>query len=127
MDSPEVLALKAKRDKFLADKSDWGRRMAQKCAGKIRSQRLSEARELGTHTDEQWRDMLERFDFQCVRCGKRMPGALFKDHIEPIYQGGSDGIDNIQPLCGPCNAGKGAESINWADYREMHGFDGAED
>jgi 5-methylcytosine-specific restriction endonuclease McrA len=127
MDSPEVAALKVKRDRFLADRSDWGRQMAQRYAGKIRYQRLSEARDHGTHTPEQWLDLQERFDFRCVRCGRRLPGALFKDHITPIYQGGSDGIDNLQPLCGPCNTGKGAENTNWADYREMHGFEGVKD
>ena len=38
------------------------------------------------------------FDHTCVRCGKSEPEVkIVKDHIVPIYQGGSDGLDNLQP------------------------------
>lgn len=78
-----------------------------------RSQRLAEARKKGTHTAAEW-ELLQTFcRHQCVRC-QASDGDLVKDHIVPIYQGGSDSIDNIQPLCRNCNASKGPETI---DYR----------
>jgi 5-methylcytosine-specific restriction endonuclease McrA len=73
---------------------------------KRRRRRLYAARDLGTHTNEQWvakRDAVGR----CAICGAS-DRALQKDHIVPISRGGSEAIDNIQPLCGPCNASKGA-------------------
>jgi len=79
----------------------------------LRSQRLADARRKGTHTPAQW-DALQAFcRHQCVRCGVS-DCELVKDHILPIYRGGSDSIDNIQPLCRKCNASKGPEST---DYR----------
>lgn len=82
----------------------------------LRHVRLVAAREKATHTQEQWRAMLVEFNFSCVRCGET--GLhLDKDHIVPLYQGGSDGIDNLQPLCARCNAGKGSDSFNWAKFR----------
>lgn len=59
--------------------------------------------------------MKARYDYTCLRCGKREPEIMLTpDHIIPVVKGGSSDISNIQPLCGPCNSAKGA---NWTDYR----------
>lgn len=75
---------------------------------KTRSQRLAEARLKGTHTADQWNALVNFCGKTCVRCGAT-GGEIVKDHIQPIYQGGSDGIDNLQPLCRSCNSSKGPE------------------
>lgn len=79
---------------------------------KKRHERLAEARSLGQHTPEQWAALIKFCGPRCLKCGNEKP--LVKDHITPIYQGGSDAIENIQPLCGPCNSAKGPET---RDYR----------
>ena len=78
--------------------------------------RLIEARKKGTHTKEQWESLKQEFNYACVKCG-RTDCNLDRDHIIPLYQGGSDGIENIQPLCPWCNSGKGPETINWVLIR----------
>lgn len=79
-----------------------------------RSERLSAARKIATHTKEEWEEMKEIIG-HCVICGKSANETmLVKDHIIPLYQGGSDGISNLQPLCRSCNSRKGADSN---DYR----------
>lgn len=90
---------------------------------KVRAARLQLARLRGSHTAEQWEDMKREFDFRCVQCG-RTGCHLDKDHILPIYRGGSDGLENIQPLCPWCNCSKGRDSFNWAEYRRQEGFGG---
>jgi len=74
-----------------------------------RSERLSAAREKATHSRQEWEAMLFAFP-TCVRCGSGE--QIVKDHIVPIYQGGTDGIDNLQPLCMKCNVSKGPESVD---------------
>lgn len=93
----------------------WG---DQREASATRSERMAAARALGTHTKAEWNAMVDALGCRCVRCGAT--GKMVKDHIKPVYQGGSDGIDNIQPLCVKCNAEKGPENIdhrpaNWLD------------
>jgi uncharacterized phage protein (TIGR02220 family) len=78
----------------------------------IRSKRLAEARGKGRHTKEEWEKMKSFFKNCCVFCGGEVVDGPIKDHIIPIYQGGSDGIDNIQPACRGCNSSKGSDSTD---------------
>jgi 5-methylcytosine-specific restriction endonuclease McrA len=87
---------------------------------KKRSQRLAAAKRLGRHTKDDWLALKEMFGGRCVRCIAlgNSSGLLNvdKDHIMPLYLGGSDGIDNLQPLCALCNASKSGDSV---DYRPV--------
>jgi uncharacterized protein YdaU (DUF1376 family) len=87
-------------------------RQRQKTGAELRSERMTVARQKGKHTKAEWESLREFCGYRCVKCGAE--GRQDRDHIVPVYQGGSDGIDNIQPLCARCNAGKGPESV---DYR----------
>lgn len=81
----------------------------------MRRQRMKEARQKRRHTKAEWEALVKVCGNKCVRC--EYQGSLVKDHIIPIYQGGSDGIDNIQPMCGFCNGSKGPEDIDFRpDY-----------
>lgn len=42
---------------------------------------------------------------QCAQCGT--DEDLQIDHIVPLAHGGSNNMDNLQVLCGPCNYAKG--------------------
>jgi 5-methylcytosine-specific restriction endonuclease McrA len=58
----------------------------------------------GSYTQEEWIEVLVRFDNLCAKCAR--PSKLEVDHIIPISKGGSNYIGNIQPLCRSCNAKK---------------------
>ena len=90
--------------------SKWGNNTNQA----KRSERLTEARKKGKHTKDEWEE-IRLFFGECVKCGNKED--IVKDHIIPIYQGGSDGLDNLQPLCRKCNASKGADTT---DYRPIY-------
>ena len=63
-------------------------------------------------TGQEWLDLCARYGNRCLRCGKVV--KLTPDHVIPISKGGTNAIDNIQPLCQPCNSGKRDKST---DYR----------
>ena len=80
--------------------------------GGKRSARLRAAKRKGTHTEEQWLLLISAANSVCPRC-KSITGHFDKDHVIPIYQGGSDSIENIQPLCAKCNSQKGPERTDY--------------
>ncbi len=65
----------------------------------------------GRHTKKEWEDLKAQYGNQCLRCGG--PNVI-KDHVVPVKCGGSDSIENIQPLCRACNQTKGTKTT---DYR----------
>jgi 5-methylcytosine-specific restriction endonuclease McrA len=68
----------------------------------------------GSHSFAEWRALCEKFDYRCVCCGEKRP--LTRDHVIPVTKpGSSDSIDNIQPMCSPCNSSKKRQTI---DYRQ---------
>jgi uncharacterized protein YdaU (DUF1376 family) len=87
---------------------------------RTRSERLAAARRIATHSKEEWLALVAVCGSRCARCSKHTDelegGVLCKDHIVPVYQGGSDGIDNIQPMCRNCNSSKGPDAT---DHRPL--------
>lgn len=52
-----------------------------------------------------WNAKLRTLGGRCQNCGS--PDRIEIDHIIPVSRGGTNHIDNLQPLCRPCNASKG--------------------
>ena len=94
--------------------SKWGNAALDARNKQTRSQRLAQARVIATHCEEEWIALVDICGRRCAKC-QSDTDELVKDHITPIYQGGSDGIENLQPLCRRCNASKGPERL---DHRE---------
>lgn len=87
---------------------------------------MKHAQRRGRHKPEEWRALRDYFGGRCVKClrlpsGSRpsSPGGLRtslwqieRDHIRRVIDGGSDAIENIQPLCTECNHTKGTDQTD---------------
>lgn len=68
----------------------------------------------GTHTTGEWELLKKQYNYTCPCCGLSEPEIkLTEDHIIPLSKGGSDLIENIQPLCLHCNLVKHTKTIKY--------------
>lgn len=70
----------------------------------------------GWHTRAEWLALCEQYNYRCLCCRRKR--SLTKDHIIPIAEGGSDDIENIQPLCQSCNSRKHTQTIDYRSRRK---------
>jgi hypothetical protein len=68
----------------------------------------------GLHSISEWENLKIQFNFTCPSCKKLEPEIkLTRDHILPLSMGGTDNIENIQPLCSICNSKKHTQTIKY--------------
>lgn len=95
---------------YRAKKNKTRQKYSKTLKGKITAQyhtvkrRSILARAETTLTKEEWKIILEKFDYRCAYCHKKT--KLEMDHVIPITKGGSCTISNIVPACRSCNSSK---------------------
>ena len=88
---------------------EWCLANPDKVAEKNWRRRALELGAVGTFTRQEFKALGNT----CLRCG-RADVPMTADHVIPLSKGGSNNIENIQPLCGSCNSAKKDRHI---DYR----------
>ncbi len=68
----------------------------------------------GSHSFEEWECLEKQYNYICPCCKRKEPEiSLSEDHVIPLSKGGSDNIENIQPLCRGCNSKKHNKIIKY--------------
>ncbi len=73
-----------------------------------------------TYRECDWVAMREWFGNVCLCCGQSLP--LQADHVIALARGGTNTIENLQPLCGPCNRHKATKSTDYRDPTSLAAF-----
>lgn len=77
----------------------------------IAAGRYERLNSIGKISLEEWRMLIELFDWKCAYCGILDDDPTI-DHIIPLVKGGTGRIDNIVPACRKCNGSKGARDLS---------------
>jgi HNH endonuclease len=97
------------REQFGCDVESGYNKDLKDYAWRLRSSTLSTPQNRESLTKSQKNKLFEQYNFACAVCGKVVtPGlsGLQSDHKKPLSRGGSNNLDNWQPLCSRCNVGK---------------------
>lgn len=95
----------------------WRKKNINKILAWNRERLLEKRGIIGFHSTDEWNKLKKTYNYCCAECGisenelrTLWAGTNFtkltRDHIIPINKGGTDFINNIQPLCVSCNSRK---------------------
>lgn len=104
----------ANPEKLAALGRSWRQRNPEKLRAMNSARRALEMGAAGSHSEDEWRELCERYGGRCLCCS-RTDRPLARDHIIPLSKGGPNWITNIQPLCGPCNSTKRQQVTDYRD------------
>jgi 5-methylcytosine-specific restriction endonuclease McrA len=87
----------------------WARLNPGKILLKTQRRRARLAKAPGSYTLADLAVLLKAQKGRCAYCRSKISAGKHLDHIRPLSAGGSNGRDNLQFLCAPCNLAKGAK------------------
>jgi 5-methylcytosine-specific restriction endonuclease McrA len=79
-------------------------------AARYRKRRAIKLSAPGSHTADDVAALFKQQEATCL-CGADLNLGYHIDHIMPLARGGSDGPENLQLLCPPCNVSKGPKTM----------------
>lgn len=102
-----------------ANNGVWKRQNKDKVCRKEQKRRALRMGSSTHYTVLEWNALCLWFGSVCLACGV---DELTIDHVVPLSKGGSNGIQNLQPLCRACNTRKHAKHIDYRDPDRLAAF-----
>jgi len=109
----------ANREKVVQYSHTWAKKNPIKARLREYRHRARLLNAQGSFTPSEWNLLCDWFGGMCLACGS---SSLTIDHVVPLAQGGSNGIENLQPLCGSCNASKNDRTIDYRNPGRLAAF-----
>lgn len=106
------------REHLAEKKREWRQNNPELATQHDRNRRARKVQAEGSFTTKQFASLCNQHDNHCLCCGRKSI-KLTPDHVIPLSRGGTDYIENIQPLCKSCNSRKGTKTT---DYRQRSGL-----
>lgn len=125
----KVIAILSKHQRYGADSNLWKggvNKNKEHCLDRSRVQKHKRRFRIVNNGNQsftlnEWRDLKKKYGNSCPACGRQEPEIkLTSDHIVPISKGGSNLIENIQPLCRSCNSRKYTMSICFGKKNQLN-------
>lgn len=91
---------------------EWRAKNKDKCRNYKTDRRGRISKVGGSFTEKDFQDLCNKYGNKCLCCGI-YDEKLHADHVVPISKGGSNSIENIQPLCKTCNLQKSTKTIDF--------------
>lgn len=82
----------------------------EKTYTKVRNRRARIKHAEGTHTAQDVVNLFEQQNGLCAGCYRDLSSGYHVDHVVALVNKGSNGPENLQLLCPPCNMKKGTKS-----------------
>ena len=96
----------------------WRKKNPEKFSIYSKNNRAMRRGATGKHSFSEWEALCYKYNHTCLKCGKT-DVKLTPDHIVPLSKGGTNYIDNIQPLCHSCNSSKNNKTIDYRPQWEL--------
>jgi len=94
------------KEQFRRKAKEWLKSHPDERRAYVRNRRAKAKGNGGTHTGEDIKALFATQHGKCAACGHSIARAYHVDHVMPISLGGSNGPENLQLLCPPCNLKK---------------------
>lgn len=108
----------ANKSRSMSNKKRWMSENPSKSLEYVHKRRSREINAVGIFTSYQWEQLQSIYGNRCLWCGVSNV-KLSPDHVVPLSRGGTNYIENIQPLCRSCNSKKSAKIL---DFRPFGNF-----
>jgi 5-methylcytosine-specific restriction endonuclease McrA len=110
----------ANRERVREKRRLWASANPLRMRAKEHNRRTKKQGNGGKYKAWEWAALCQWFGNVCLCC--KQPEKLTVDHVVPVAHGGTSNIDNLQPLCLPCNLLKGAQAIDYRDRDRLAQF-----